>query len=239
MNVSRWSRPARRGMPGPEVATGPRRLSTVLARAPSTRDHSALGVRRWGAVRGSVLASCSWCWIPRSFADRPDTSSDGRCVLPAAVFRRVGGVWCELDGEVDVNGGGDPLAQEFGRVGEPEPGSQGGSHHAQPPGHIRRRRASVCAGERLAGRRRTTSSNRRELIWEQEAAGSNPAIPTDHVYFSNIVSRCGSRSGSQWSLGHSRILHVQAGHSGRWTRLGAARQGLAGHYCGWTQPVVA
>jgi hypothetical protein len=193
MNVSRWSRPARRGMPGPGVATGPRRLSTVFARAPSTRDHSALGVR---------LASCSWCWIPRSFADRPDTSSDGRCVLPAAVFRRVGGVWCELDGEVDVNGGGDPLAQEFGRAGEPEPGSQGGSHHAQPPGHIRRRRANVSAGERLAGRRRTTSSHGRELIWEQGAAGSNHTIPTDHVYFSNVVSRRGSRSGSQWSQGH-------------------------------------
>jgi hypothetical protein len=51
----------------------------------------------------------------------------GRCVLPAAVFRRVGGVWCELDSEVDVDGGGDPLAQESGRGGSQNRGAKVGA----------------------------------------------------------------------------------------------------------------
>jgi len=28
-----------------------------------------------------------------------------------------------------------------------------------------------------------------ELIWEQEAAGSNPAIPTGQSHFSNVLTR--------------------------------------------------
>jgi hypothetical protein len=170
-------------MLGPEVATRPRRASTVLARAPPTRDHSALGVRRRGACQRDVAASCSWCRIPRSFADRPDTSSDaGGASCPQQCSG--GGVWCDLDGEVDVHGGGDPRAQEIwprarARTGEPkwEPSCTA----TQPPSHIRRRQANVGAGERPTGRHRATSSDWRELIWEQEAAGSNPAIPTNQI----------------------------------------------------------
>ena len=43
---------------------------------------------------------------------------------------------------------------------------------------VRQRQAIVVAGERHAGRRRATWGGWVELIWEQEAAGSNPAIPT-------------------------------------------------------------
>ena len=56
----------------------------------------------------------------------------------------------------------------------------------QVPGHVRRRPASVVAGERHARRRRTTWGGWRELIWDQEVAGSNPAIPTGSSYFSRL-----------------------------------------------------
>ena len=36
----------------------------------------------------------------------------------------------------------------------------------------------VAAVQRHIGRHQATSGDRVELIWEQEAAGSNPAIPT-------------------------------------------------------------
>jgi hypothetical protein len=106
-------------------------------------------------------------------------------------------VRCELDGEVDFDGGGDPLVHEFGRGREPEPGSQSGSHHAQPLSHIRRRRANVGAGERPVRRRRATSSDGRELIWEQEAASSNLAIPTRSEYMPILVKiGCGAAMGA-------------------------------------------
>ena len=57
-------------------------------------------------------------------------------------------------------------------------GSQSGSQRAQPSGDVRRRPATITPGERHIGRRRATSGDWVELIWEQEAAGSNPAIPT-------------------------------------------------------------
>ena len=38
-----------------------------------------------------------------------------------------------------------------------------------------------------AGRHQAMSSVRMKLIWEQEAAGSNPAIPTDCKDFSNVL----------------------------------------------------
>jgi hypothetical protein len=56
--------------------------------------------------------------------------------------------------------------------------SQSGSQRAQPSGDAERRPATITPGERLAGRHRATSGDWAELIWEQEVAGSNPAIPT-------------------------------------------------------------
>jgi hypothetical protein len=44
--------------------------------------------------------------------------------------------------------------------------------------YSRRRLASVVPGEGHIGRQLATSRGSMELIWEQEAAGSNPAIPT-------------------------------------------------------------
>jgi hypothetical protein len=57
-------------------------------------------------------------------------------------------------------------------------GSQSGSQRAQPSGDTRRRPATITPDERHAGRRRATSGDWAGLIWEQEVAGSNPAIPT-------------------------------------------------------------
>jgi hypothetical protein len=65
-------------------------------------------------------------------------------------------------------------------------GSQSGSQRAQSLGHVRRRHAILVAGDSHAGRHRATSGVRVELIWEQEAAGSNPAIPTR--FFECVVS---------------------------------------------------
>jgi len=48
--------------------------------------------------------------------------------------------------------------------------------------------AIVIAGERHSRRRRATCGDWRELTWEQEAAGSNPAIPTQ--FFECVVSPC-------------------------------------------------
>src|SRR5258707_6166602 len=42
--------------------------------------------------------------------------------------------------------------------------------------HVRRRPASVVPGECHARRHRASSGNGRELIWEQEVAGSHTAI---------------------------------------------------------------
>ncbi len=57
-------------------------------------------------------------------------------------------------------------------------GSHLGSQRRQVPAHARRRSAAVVTGERHAGRHPALSGDPRNLIWEQEAAGSNPAIPT-------------------------------------------------------------
>jgi hypothetical protein len=57
-------------------------------------------------------------------------------------------------------------------------GSQSGSQRAQPSGDAERRPATITPGERHIGRHRATSGDWAELIWEQEVAGSNPAIPT-------------------------------------------------------------
>ena len=67
-------------------------------------------------------------------------------------------------------------------------GSQGGSQQAQTQSDVRPCPATVIAGKRYARRRRATSSVRTALIWEQEAAGSNPAIPTR--FFECVVSLC-------------------------------------------------
>jgi hypothetical protein len=47
---------------------------------------------------------------------------------------------------------------------------------------------------RHAGRRGATSGDWAELIWEQEVAGSNPAIPTDQGLASGGSSASGSLS---------------------------------------------
>ena len=57
-------------------------------------------------------------------------------------------------------------------------GSQSGSQRAQPSGDAERRPATITPGECHIGRREPTSGDWAELIWEQEVAGSNPAIPT-------------------------------------------------------------
>jgi len=65
-------------------------------------------------------------------------------------------------------------------------GSQCGSQHAQTVSHVLPYPASIAPGERHAGRHWATSGDRMTLIWEQEAAGSNPAIPTR--FFECVVS---------------------------------------------------
>ena len=57
-------------------------------------------------------------------------------------------------------------------------GSQCGSQRAQTLSYVRRRQTNVVLGEGYARRCQATSGGWVGLIWEQEAAGSNPAIPT-------------------------------------------------------------
>ena len=57
-------------------------------------------------------------------------------------------------------------------------GSQSGSQRAQSSGDAGRRPACIAPGGRHTERHGAASGDRLELIWEQEAAGSNPAIPT-------------------------------------------------------------
>ena len=57
--------------------------------------------------------------------------------------------------------------------------SQSGSQRAPASGHANRGLASVVPDERHTGRHGATSGGWVELIWEQEAAGSNPATPTE------------------------------------------------------------
>jgi hypothetical protein len=80
-------------------------------------------------------------------------------------------------------------------------GSQSGSQRAQPSGDAERRPATVTPGERHVGRHQATSGDGAGLIWEQEVAGSNPAIPTifriSHLMGANLVaSYCRSISAS-------------------------------------------
>jgi hypothetical protein len=56
--------------------------------------------------------------------------------------------------------------------------SQSGSQRAQPSGDAERRPATITPGEPHIRRHRATSGDWAQLIWEQEVAGSNPAIPT-------------------------------------------------------------
>jgi hypothetical protein len=65
-------------------------------------------------------------------------------------------------------------------------GSQCGSQRAQTLSYIRRRQANVVLGEGYARRCQATSGGWVGLIWEQEAAGSNPAIPTDQSHYSKL-----------------------------------------------------
>jgi hypothetical protein len=73
--------------------------------------------------------------------------------------------------------------------------SQGGSQRAQALSYVRQCGASVVPGEGHTGRRRATSGGWVELIWEQEAAGSNPAIPTAifRMFCPSCVSHPGRR----------------------------------------------
>jgi hypothetical protein len=73
-------------------------------------------------------------------------------------------------------------------------GSQSGSQRAQPSGDAERRPATITPGGWHAGRHRATSGDWAGLIWEQEAAGSNPAIPT---IFRICWLLVGAKSGSQ------------------------------------------
>ena len=57
----------------------------------------------------------------------------------------------------------------------------GPSQRAQLSGLIRRRLANVVPGRWCFGRHRATPGDGLVLIWEQEAAGSNPAIPDQLV----------------------------------------------------------
>ena len=95
-------------------------------------------------------------------------------------------------------------------------GSQSGSQHAPASGHANRRLTSVVPGERHTGQPLATSGGWRELIWEQEVAGSNPAIPTGTRYFSNLLSiaesRCRSHFG-QANLVNQLLNRLRTSHA--------------------------
>ena len=94
------------------------------------------------------------------------------------------------------------------------------SQRAQTAGHVRRRPASIVLGKRHAGRRQATSGDWVELIWEQEAAGSIPAIPTRHA------GRRACRGASLWlpRSSPSRVVRQTPGGAGQET----GAQGRAG-----------
>src|SRR5580692_7096962 len=57
------------------------------------------------------------------------------------------------------------------------------------------------------------------LLWEQEAAGSNPAIPTDHLDISNLVNLVTS----SWAGGSPRLMLATA--AGRRCMLAPGSEG--------------
>jgi hypothetical protein len=75
------------------------------------------------------------------------------------------------------------------------------------PRHARQHLANVAAGQRHIQPRSATSSGRMELIWEQEVAGSNPAIPTDHRPIQKTLWQ------SKWTnrFGLFRMAHADCG----------------------------
>jgi len=79
--------------------------------------------------------------------------------------------------------------------GHVTPGSQSGSQRPQILSYVRRRPASVVPGEGHTRRLLATTGDGISLIWEQEAAGSNPAIPTRSETFIECVGDIGGRRG--------------------------------------------
>src|SRR5262249_575 len=79
-------------------------------------------------------------------------------------------------------------------------GSQVGSQWGPVPSHVQRWLAIILAAQRHTKRHQATSADYLVLIWEQEAAGSNPAIPTrsEHMSILNDSAR-GATGGGSWS----------------------------------------
>jgi hypothetical protein len=72
--------------------------------------------------------------------------------------------------------------------GDETAGSHLGSQWRQTSAYVRPRSATIIASERHMGRCPAASSDRPGLLWEQEAAGSNPATPT--VAISTVATDC-------------------------------------------------
>jgi hypothetical protein len=91
---------------------------------------------------------------------------------------------------------------------------------------IRLRLASTPGGSSHVGQHLATSSVRLELIWEQEVAGSNPAIPTAN--FRMCCQSCLSNPGRKFrclalpDVGDDRSATAHVGYhfgSSQWPRL--------------------
>jgi hypothetical protein len=73
-------------------------------------------------------------------------------------------------------------------------GSQVGSQQGPTSSDTRLRSAIIDAGQRCIGRCQATSGDGGDVLWEQEAASSNLAIPTSSEYMSILVKIvCGPR----------------------------------------------
>jgi len=82
-------------------------------------------------------------------------------------------------------------------------GSQVGSQQGQMSGDARPRPPIANAGEQPSGRCQATLGDCGDVLWEQEAASSNLAIPTssEHMWILLKIV-CGGRDGSQvWQFG--------------------------------------